>query len=235
MNYPDPLFPSELLWAANAIALLALAYALKFANWRLLAKPEKLNLWLGIIVVLMLIWSVKTGIKPGLNFHLLGATLLTLMFGLPLALLALALILLAVTAYGMAGWAALGLNFLVMAAVPALFSRQLFTWADTKLPNNVFVFTLFSGFFCAGAAMLLTGVVSNTVLALAEAYSRDYLASNYLPYFILMSWSEALLTGMACTLMAVYRPEWLVAFDDRRYLKPIQLDIQRDHRNHPPE
>ena len=31
--------------------------------------------------------------------------------------------------------------------------------------------------------------------------------------------SEAVLTGMAVTLMAAYRPSWLVTFDDQRYLK----------------
>lgn len=33
-----------------------------------------------------------------------------------------------------------------------------------------------------------------------------------------MAWSEAVLTGMAITLMAVYRPAWLMTFSDQRYL-----------------
>jgi uncharacterized membrane protein len=34
-----------------------------------------------------------------------------------------------------------------------------------------------------------------------------------------MGWSEAMLTGMAVSLMAVYRPAWVSTFDDARYLQ----------------
>jgi uncharacterized membrane protein len=55
-------------------------------------------------------------------------------------------------------------------------------------------------------------------LFLSGAYALAYLKTNYLPYYILMGWSEAISTGMAITLMVVYRPEWVATFDDRRYL-----------------
>ena len=49
------------------------------------------------------------------------------------------------------------------------------------------------------------------------AYSRDlvYLA---LPFFLLVGFSEAWISGAVITLMVVYRPGWVAAFDDRRYL-----------------
>jgi uncharacterized membrane protein len=34
-----------------------------------------------------------------------------------------------------------------------------------------------------------------------------------------MSWAEALLTGMVMTMMVIYRPDWVVTFDDARYLE----------------
>jgi uncharacterized membrane protein len=33
-----------------------------------------------------------------------------------------------------------------------------------------------------------------------------------------MAWSEAVTTGMAITLMVVYRPQWVSTFDDKAYL-----------------
>lgn len=218
MNFPDLLLPSYILWPANLLAALLLANCVRRASWRRLGEMRLQHLWLASCVTLMLIWSVKAGIRPGLNFHLLGATLLTLMFGPRLAISALAVVLIGVTLSGASGWASLGLNLLVMAALPVLFSYAIYSQAHHKLPNHVFVYIFLNAFFAAGLAMCLSGLAATIVLAVGSAYRLDYLGSNYLSYFILMGWSEALLTGMATTMMVAFRPEWLVTFSDRRYL-----------------
>jgi uncharacterized membrane protein len=43
------------------------------------------------------------------------------------------------------------------------------------------------------------------------------LASEYLPYFVLLGFSEAWLSGMLSTLFAVYRPELLADFEDAQF------------------
>ncbi|MEN9782873.1 MAG: Cobalt uptake substrate-specific transrane region, partial [Pseudomonadota bacterium] len=40
----------------------------------------------------------------------------------------------------------------------------------------------------------------------------------YLPYALLLSWGEAFITGMAMALMVAYYPQWVLMFDDKRYL-----------------
>lgn len=219
MNFPDALLPSNLAWAANAFMLIVLFYCLRKAPWHRLKDTDLQNVFLGSIVTLMLIWSIKTGIKPGLNFHMLGATLLTLMFGPWLALIGLFIILLLITISGHAGWETLGLNYLLMAGLPVWFSHQLYKLADSKLPNHFFIYVLVNSFFGAAIAIAFCGICATFILATSGAYSSDYLFDNYLIYYILMGWSEAFLTGMAITLMAVYRPKWLCTFDDARYLK----------------
>jgi len=219
MNIPDLLLPSWLLWPTNLLALLLLGEGLLRAPWQRLGRAGFQHLWLAGGVGLMLLWSLKTGIKPGLNFHLLGATLLTLMFGARLAMVALAVALLGVTLNGADGWASLGMNFLLMAALPVLFSHGLYRQVHCKLPNHVFIYIFLDAFIAAGLAMCLCGLAATAVLVMGEVYPATYLGSNYLPYFILRGWSEALLTGMAVTLMVVFRPEWLSTFDDRQYLK----------------
>ncbi len=219
MNIPDLLLPSSLLWPANLLALLLLGHVLRHAPWRRLGQAGDLHLWLAGCVGVMLVWSVKAGIKPGLDFHLLGATLLTLMFGARLAMAALAVALLGVTLSGAAGWASLGINFLVMAVLPSFFSYIVYRQAHTKLPNHVFVYIFVDAFITAGFAMCLCGLAATALLAISASYSASYLGSNYLPYFILMGWSEALLTGMAVTLMVVFRPAWLSTFNDQKYVK----------------
>lgn len=218
MNFPDLLLPSNLLWAANAVTALILFHSARKAAWRSLAAPM-LHVFLGACVTLGVLWSIKAGIKPGLNFHLLGATLLTLMFGPYLALIALALVLALATLFGFSGGESYGINFVLMALLPVAISHAIFRWSDRKLPNHFFIYVMVDGFFAAALTMAALGFATCFILAEAGAYTADYLRSEYLPFYMLMAWSEALLTGMAVTLMAAYRPRWLVTFDDQRYLK----------------
>lgn len=217
MNIPDLLLPQSLLWPANLAAALLLGLCLRKAPWRRLNSGLQ-HLWLACCVALMLVWSIKAGIKPGLNFHLLGATLLTLMFGPSLAIVALAVVLVGVTLAGASGWTSLGINLLLMAALPVLFSYAVYCQAHYKLPRHVFVYVFLDAFFTAGLVIGLSGVTAILVLAGSGTYTLAFLNSNYLTYFILMGWPEALLTGMAAMLMVAYRPQWLATFSDELYL-----------------
>lgn len=223
MNIPDHLLPLPWYGLSHLAALLLLALAVRRIPLESLAVPWRLNLLLGASVALMVLWSIKTGVKPGLNFHVLGATALTLMFGWPLALIALALVILGTTAAaaldGQTAWQAVSINFLVMAAVPVGVSHGIFRLVDRHLPNHFMIYVFLCGFFGAALSMAATGLVATAVMAASGTYALDYLTSHYLPYFILMGWSEAILTGMAVTLMAVYRPTWVSTFDDTRYLQ----------------
>jgi uncharacterized membrane protein len=219
MNIPDHLVPAGWLIGAAFIALPLLLAALLRAPWAELRRPEHLHLWLGASVFLLALWQVKTGIRPGLNFHLLGMTGLCLMFGPCLALLSGTLLLLAITLWGDAGWQALPLNLCLMVILPVLISHAIYRSSDRFLPNHVFLYIFIDAFFTAGLAMALTGLAICTVLAESGAYPWSYLTDNYLAYYLFMAWGEALLTGMGVTLMVVYKPEWLVSFDDDRYIK----------------
>ncbi|MGE5319572.1 MAG: energy-coupling factor ABC transporter permease, partial [Hyphomicrobiaceae bacterium] len=64
-------------------------------DWRRLAEPAKLNLFLGATVAVLALWQIRTGMKPGLAFHLYGVAALTLMFGFWRATFSAVLILLA--------------------------------------------------------------------------------------------------------------------------------------------
>lgn len=222
MNLPDYLVPVTWQWIANALALAVLAVAIIRAPWKHLGDSALQHVFLGSIVTLMAIWHIKAGVRPGLNIHLLGATTLCLMFRWQLALVAIFTILVGVTAFGMAGWSVLGVNFLMMGVIPVAFSYTLFRLVDSRLPNHLIIYIFVSGFLCAGLTIALCGLSIVLALAGMQAYSLEYLVSNYLPYFILIAWSEALLTGMAVTLMTAFRPRWLATFSDKRYLNTKQ-------------
>jgi uncharacterized membrane protein len=219
MNLPDGLLPPSWYWFSHLLFALALGWSIHAAPWRRLKDDEQLHLWLGTCVALMLLWSIKTGIKPGLNFHLLGATVFTLMFGPYLAMLGLSVVLLGVTAFGLSGWGSFSANGLLMGALPVSVSYLVFRLADARLPHHLFVYIFVNAFVGAALAMALTGLAATGLLAVAGVYTLDYLSSQYLPYFLLMGWSEALLSGMLITLLVVYCPQWVGTFDDARYLR----------------
>ena len=219
MNLTDNLLPAQWYWFGHALLAIILIKIAQSAPWQRLGNPKKLNIWLGASVVIMAIWSIKAGIKPGLNFHLLGATAFTLMFGPQLAIFALLLVLTGITLSGAAGWNSFSVNALTMIVLPVWISHTLYRQVDRHLPNHFFVYIFLNAFLGAGLAITATGLGATWLLALSEAYKLPYLYSQYLPYYMLMAWSEAMSTGMMMTLMVVFRPEWVSTFDDTRYIR----------------
>ena len=222
MNFPDALFPHA--WALGAfLPLFAIwLWSILTAPWKRLADSAQLNVWLGTVVLLTLVWSMKAGVKPGLNLHLLGATMFTLMFGRQLAIIGLSVVLAAVTLNGelrgQAGWLAYGLNAMVLAVFPVLLADLIRRGVERFLPANFFVYVFVAAFFGAAGAVMATGLLASGLLWLADVYPAITLVDDYLPYYFLLGFAEAWLNGAMVTLMVVYVPHWVGSFDDRRYL-----------------
>ncbi|MDP1646312.1 MAG: energy-coupling factor ABC transporter permease [Thiobacillus sp.] len=225
MNFTAPGLSASLLpesfYLIGWLALAFLAWRwLISGDWRRLADPTRLNLFLAATVAVLALWQIRTGIKPGLPFHLYGMAALTLMFGFWRATFAGALILLVNAAFGRGSWTALGVDALLMAALPAAVSWGVFRLLERWLPNHFFVYVLGNGFFGAALSAAAIGLATTALMSVAGAYPLDYLLAHYTPYAtLLISWAEAFSTGMAVTVMAVYRPQWLETFDDAKYIQ----------------
>ncbi len=205
-------------WTAWFVWFLLFALAIFRAPWARLKDSESLNLWFGMIVLLTVIWSIKAGVKPGLSLHLLGATVFTLCFGRQLAFIGLSLVLAGITLNGAAGYFAYATNALLLAGVSVAVSHLICRLVDRHLPKHFFVFIFANGFFGAALTVIAVGLVSTLLMGLADIYDFDYLTSEYLPYFLLLGFSEAWLSGMLITLFVVYRPGWVSEFNDSLYL-----------------
>lgn len=219
MNFSDGLFPSAWLWVAHALFALSLGVALFTASWWRLRDNENLHVFLGACVALMLLWSIKAGVTPGLGYHPLGATILTLMFGWQFALIAISLVLLGVTLNGMAGWESFSINALVMGVLPVLLSHGIYRFVDRKLPNHFFIYIYLCAFLAAALSMLASASSAVWLLAASGTYSLEQIGYEYLPFFPLMVFPEALLNGMVMTALVGLRPQWVSTFDDDRYLR----------------
>lgn len=218
MNLPDTLLGEGWYWAAWAVWLPLFLRSLVKAPWSAIRESEQLNVWLGMIVLLILIWSLKAGVKPGLSLHLLGATVFTLSFGPHLAFVGLSLVLLGITVNGESGFFAYAINALLTVGIGVMLSQALYRLVLRLLPRHFFVYVFINGFFAAALTVLGVGLAATLLLGIARAYEWEYLATEYLPYFILLGFSEAWLSGMLVTIFAVYRPDWIVTFDDSSYL-----------------
>ena len=218
MNLPDTLLGEAWYWAAWAVWLPLLASSLWRAPWARLRDPALLNVWLGMIVLLTLVWSLKAGVRPGLTMHLLGATVFTLSFGPHLAFIGLSLVLSGITLNGEGGFLAFAINALLMAGVGVLFSQGIYRRVRRILPRHFFVYIFINGFFGSALTVFGVGLAASVLLGVDGIYSWDYLVSEYLPYFMLLGFSEAWLSGMLMTVFVIYRPAWVITFDDSSYL-----------------
>ncbi len=218
MNLTKTLLGEAWYWAAWAVWLPLFARCLLKAPWRLFKSSELMHVWLGMVVALTLIWSMRAGVRPGLDFHLLGATVFTLCFGPYLAFLGLCVVIASVALNGDADFFPYAANALLVAGGGVLLSQGLSRLFSTLFPKHFFVYIFANGFLTAALTVIGVGVLSSLLLGLAGAYAWDYLWAEYFPYFLLLGFAEAWLSGMLMTLFVVYRPSWVSTFDDRHYL-----------------
>ncbi len=218
MNLTDNLLGDGWYWAAWAVWVPLFVRSVWRAPWRRLADSTQLNVWLGMIVVLTLVWSLKAGVKPGLDLHMLGATLFTLSFGPHLAFVGLCLVAAGIMLNGAADLFPFAANALMTAGVGVGISQLSYRVFSRIFPRHFFVYIFANGFFGAALTIIGVGFCSTLLLAVAGAYQFEYLVGEYLPYFLLLAFSEAWLSGMVITLFVVYRPDWVGTFEDSRYL-----------------
>ncbi len=204
---------------AGAVAMIfALALAARRAPWRWLVHSGSINRYAAASACVLALWQLRASLDGGPALHLLGATLLTLAFGWQLAFIALSAVLAACALAGDSDWLALGVNTGVNAFVPVAVSYAWARFSEVRLPGHLFVFIFSAGFFGAMLAVAATAFAAGTVLYLAGLMGLKALFDNYLPATVLLLFPEAFLTGGMVTLAAVYRPHWLVAYDDSRFI-----------------
>lgn len=219
MNIPGGLLSPAwqfALWMAWTGTLVLLP---RRREWRELAVPSRLNLWLATVAVVLTLWSIRLGLPSGPGLHLLGATVVSLMFGPRLAQLALYVVVALATVLGMAGADAYPANALLTAALPVWLSYGVLRAAERWLPANIFIYIFVAGFLAGGVALAVSGVAGTILHLAAGGFDVRVVTEDYLPYALLLSWGEAFLSGMLVAMMVVYYPRWIATFDDARYLR----------------
>jgi uncharacterized membrane protein len=203
----------------SALGGVGLAFAVHGAPWKAwLANRERQWVWFASMTVLLVVWSMKAGITPGLSVRFLLVSALTLMHGWHLAVVAGALVLAVLTFAGGAEWSSFGTNLLCTAIVPALFTAWLHEVVHDRLPRNFFVYFFVTGFFGAALAFNLAGLARVALIALSGTLEPAQVGAEYFAILPLMSFGEAVANGMLLGMAVVYRSGWVMSFDDRLYL-----------------
>ena len=220
LHIPAALMPAFVLWLLNASFVLFLLYATsKIAFKRFLEDVAGQHVYFGAMVMLFLLWGVKAGVSPGLGFHHLGATLFTLMFGWPLAIIGLSIIMLASVLLQHNELVSIGANGVLSIIIPVMISYGVLKLSQRLLPDNFFIYIFVVAFFGAGIAVAASRLFSIVLLALVDAYPLDKLIEESLLYTPLFMFPEMFVTGMLVSIFVVYKPGWVVTFDDERYIK----------------
>ena len=219
MDIPAGLLPGSYLILAAVLYVLLVLLALLTAPWSKLRDSEARQVYLGAMAMVLVLWIMHGGIQPGLDYHLLGAAGLTLLFEWQFALFAVSLLLAFTTWQGAAGWEAFGVNALVMGVVPIVFTRVLLYVCQRKLPHNFFIYIFINAFLGGALSMLLAGLASGLIQQLAAVQPGATLVDNFLMILPMLMFGEGFLNGAALSLAVAYKPAWVATFHDRWYLQ----------------
>lgn len=200
----------------SALVLLAAARSLDWRAW--LTDKSRQHLCFGAAIALVPLWMLQAGIRDGLEVHFLGLTTLALMLGWRLSQLMALLSLLLVTFFGIEPWEAFGANLLLGVVLPISVSYFVFLLSYSYLYRHLFVYIFVAGFFNAALTMAVKTLAFAGYMTWSGQYSWQTVVDDYLSILPLLLFPEALLNGMAITLLVVFRPRWMCTFFDRDYL-----------------
>ncbi|MEL0639215.1 energy-coupling factor ABC transporter permease [Pseudoalteromonas aliena] len=173
---------------------------------------------LACALVFAVLWQIKAGILTGLDLHILGVTAATLILGWRLAILSSLFATALLTAFGQIELELLPVQLLIGTFIPIILSYLCFIISYQYLPRHFFVYIFVCAFLNAGfIACIKISLGALFYLAIGQ-YNWQELADNYVYLSAIIWFPEAMLNGMAITIMITYRPHWVKTFYDKDYL-----------------
>lgn len=218
MEIDGDLFSGTLLWWLAVLCAGILLVAMRYAPWRRLTQAGQMHVFLGAVVCLIALWHMRGQIQPGLSFHIMGVTVITLMFGWSMAIIVASLALVAVCINTGYGWQGYLISFLTVVLVPISLSQLSLVLVRTYLPKHFFVYVLGNGFMTAWLVGYISGYLAILLLVSSGAYTYAELSVTVMPFFPLMFFPEALINGWIITMLVLFCPAWVHSFSDEQYI-----------------
>ena len=142
---------------------------LLWAVWRcpwveLFSDTRRQHLLLGTVFALFLLWLMRRDFDTGVSYHLVGMTAVTLLLDWPLAIVGGLIAQLGLLAMGRQDLASLGVNGLLLVAMPVLITEGCSLIVERAQPKNPFTYIFCSGFFAAALTALMCVLVAMGLL-----------------------------------------------------------------------
>ncbi len=217
MELSSQLF-SDSWWWGMLVALAPLYwYAVRWADFGRLAREGVSGAYFGSIVVLMLMWTLRTDVHAGIVWHLSGMVFITLAWGWSLALLAGLVAQLALVVAGLNELASVVPTLWVLVILPAVLTQLVLGLVRAYLPKHFFVYVFVDAFFC-GALVAAMGVLATVALLVLAGQAWPPLRDDVMILIPLMLFPEAFFNGIIITVLVTLRPQWVWSFRDEEYL-----------------
>lgn len=173
---------------------------------------------LSCALIFTTLWQIRAGILPGLELHILGATAITLVIGWRFALLSAMLASLLLAIFSQLPISVFSLHLLFTGFLPILISYGIFVICYNLLPRHFFIYIFVCSFLCAALVSCLKIVSLSAFHYFNGTYDWYELSENYMYLCAIIWFPEAMLNGMAISLLITYRPHWVKTFYDKDYL-----------------
>jgi uncharacterized membrane protein len=209
LGIPSELLPGWILGTALVIYGVGMLAACWAAPWRSLRNPTLLNLVLGSTIGLASLWQMRAGLQPGLTFHFLAVTTVTLMLGWSLTVIITGFAELAITLLLGGPLIGVALDGILAGLLPASITFLLYRLYRARLPNHLFVYIFAVAFFGGAMVAVLSVFTRVGLLALVGTYTPERLMTEFLPFLPLYAFPEAVINGMLVTIFSVFRPGWM--------------------------
>ena len=152
-----------------------------------------------------------------MEYHFLGATLMTLMFGWQLAVVGIAIEVLALVIMDVVQWQVFAVNVFFMGVIPVIISSLVLNLVE-RIEKNHFLIYFFVAVFANAAITVAASVyITSMFMVAGGAYTYEFISYEYIPYIFLMIYPEAFLTGLVMVILIVNFPQWVRSFDDNKY------------------
>ena len=202
---------------APLLVFTALAIALSFKPWRLLANTALISPLLAALVITPWLWALPWLHRMPISLQLSGACLIGLALGWPLAVPVLCIVALTTGLIAPVPWQQQIDMALWLGIVPATLSFLLGMALRRWVWKNLFVYILGRAFLGTAICLFVSG-------ALAQ-WSGQILTVTVEPDLAmvarwLLAWGDAVVTGMMVAVFVAFRPQWLATWSDSLYVPP---------------
>ncbi len=210
---------TEIQWVCLGVYALVLTISIKNISLIGLSKDKhQQHLVFGTAATLFVLWMFRAGIFDGLNVHILGLSAVTLMLGFRYAVITATLTLVGATAAGYGSWQSIGVNGVFGVLLPIGITYLVLMLTFHRIARHLFVYIFLCAFFPGALSTALKILTLSGYYYADNLYSWDTIYNNYLLLTPLLVFPEALINGMAITILVIYQPKWVYTFQDKFYL-----------------